>query len=477
MRKILLALLFATATPLFAGVTITIQNNDPAGQGFNDPTPAAPIGGNPGTTLGEQRLNVFKFAAGIWGNVLDSKVPIVIRATFSPINSTSSPCTATTGILGQAGPTGFISDFSHAPIAGVAYPIALANALSGTDLNGSIAEISAQFNSLVDNSTCLGDSNWYYGYDGNHGKDVDLLEVLLHEFAHGFGFVGNTSTNSGNFSGGTPTVFELHTFDNQAGMHWDQMTAQQRLVSMENTGHLAWDSPNVTTHAAKFLKPVTILSVNAPSAIAHRFDIGTASFGSDVSSTTLTGDVAAATDPVDDAGPSSTDGCSAYTNASAVKGKWALVDRGTCTFVVKAQNAQAAGAIGLIVADNRKDTCFPPGMSGSDSTITIPVISVTQDDGGAIRAQVANGVNATLHTDPTQLAGATPEGLTKLYAPCTVAPGSSIYHFDITATPNLLMEPNINDDLKHDLDLTVDQLHDIGWPITSPQGRTILKRR
>ena len=47
--------------------TITIVNKDPVGVGFNDPTPAAPVGGNAGTTLGQQRLNVFQAAAAIWG--------------------------------------------------------------------------------------------------------------------------------------------------------------------------------------------------------------------------------------------------------------------------------------------------------------------------------------------------------------------------------------------------------------------------
>ena len=36
--------------------TITVVNMDGAGEGFNDPTPVAPVGGNPGTTLGAQRL-------------------------------------------------------------------------------------------------------------------------------------------------------------------------------------------------------------------------------------------------------------------------------------------------------------------------------------------------------------------------------------------------------------------------------------
>ena len=36
--------------------TITILNNDGAGEGFNDPTPVTPVGGNTGTTRGAQRF-------------------------------------------------------------------------------------------------------------------------------------------------------------------------------------------------------------------------------------------------------------------------------------------------------------------------------------------------------------------------------------------------------------------------------------
>lgn len=471
----LLACLVMTGSS-FAGVTITIQNNDAAGQGFNDPTPAAPVGGNPGTTLGQQRLNAFNYAASIWGAILDSQVPIVIKATFSPINVASQPCTANTAILGQASPIGFMHDFTNAPLPNIAYPIALANKLAGRDLNPGVADINATFNSLVDNATCLGDTNWYYGYDGKHGKDIDLITVLLHEFGHGLGFVGNTSTNSGDFLGGIPSVFEIHTFDNAAGLRWDQMSSQQRLVSMIDTTHLAWDGPLTKAHAAKLLNPTTVLSVNGGN--GKTYDIGTASFGASVANITLTGDVVAALDGTDATSTSTTDACQTpLTNAGALNGKWALVDRGNCNFTVKAKNVQNAGAIGIIIVDNKADTCSPPGMSGDDATITIPTISVSQDSGNALRAQLGNGLNVTLHFDPTHFAGGTDEGYPRLYAPCTLEPGSSIYHFDTSASPNLLMEPAINGDLTHGVDLTVDQLRDIGWTITSPQGRTILRRR
>lgn len=84
------------STSAFASVTIVINNIDGAGEGFNDPTVAAPVGGNAGTTLGQQRLIAFQHAASIWGATLDSNQTIVIQAAFNPLGA---------GILGSAGTT------------------------------------------------------------------------------------------------------------------------------------------------------------------------------------------------------------------------------------------------------------------------------------------------------------------------------------------------------------------------------------
>jgi len=46
--------------PLSDRPTIVIENGDAAGVGFNDPTVVAPVGGNGGTTLGQQRLLLFR---------------------------------------------------------------------------------------------------------------------------------------------------------------------------------------------------------------------------------------------------------------------------------------------------------------------------------------------------------------------------------------------------------------------------------
>jgi hypothetical protein len=81
------------------------------------------------------------------------------------------------------------------------------------------------------------------------------------------------------------------------------------------------------------------------------------------------------------------DGCTAPTNSLA--GKIALVDRGTCAFALKAAVAQAAGAVGLIVANNASGN--PPAMGGADPTVTISVLSITQADGNALKAALQNG--------------------------------------------------------------------------------------
>jgi hypothetical protein len=57
----------------------------------------------------------------------------------------------------------------------------------------------------------------------------------------------------------------------------------------------------------------------------------------------------------------------------------------------------------------------------------------------------------------------TSSGFVKLYAPTTLQSGSSLSHFDKSASPNLLMEPSINVGLPLDLDLTRQEMRDIGW--------------
>src|SRR4051794_41840505 len=81
---VLAALLLAGSVPAFASANIVIVNTNAAGGGFNDPTPAAPVGGNPGTTVGQQRLIALQYAASVWGPIPDSPGTIYIQAALTP---------------------------------------------------------------------------------------------------------------------------------------------------------------------------------------------------------------------------------------------------------------------------------------------------------------------------------------------------------------------------------------------------------
>lgn len=473
---IAIAVAFAALNAAAAG-RIIILNDDKPGVGFNDPTPAAPVGNNPGTTLGQQRLNVFLAAAERWQNLIDVKVDVHVSANFGQIlDDEEKPCDATGGILGHAKPTYWTHSFDGAPQQNVWYPIALANQLAGKDLQAGASDIYTKFNSDLDNATCLGESKWYYGMDRNHGSDVDLYVVVLHEIAHGLG-VSNFGAAPA-FQSNRPSVFDTHVLDLKLGMRWSQMTREQREISMTNIGNLVWDGQHVHGAVRRYLTPPPILTITSPAPIARDYEIGTASFGPKADRAAMGGRIVQAVDAAADG--SASDACSALTNPAAIAGNVAVADRGNCTFAAKARNARAAGALGVIVVDN-KDDCSAPAMGlppGDPDDVTIPVISLTRQDGEPIKAQLAQNVTVTgiLRVDPSQLAGASPEGYARLYAPCTFRRGSSTVHWDSVANPNLLMEPTINSDLLHGVDLTVYMLNDIGWAQPPRTGRHVLRR-
>jgi hypothetical protein len=452
-----------------------IINLNLPGVGFNDPTPATPVGGNTGTTLGEQRLIAFRYAASLWSARLDSNVPIRIRAQFTSL----AP-----GVLGSAGPVGLVRDFPGAPLPGTWYYNALANKLAGIDLNPAADDINANFSTNF---------NFYLGLDNNHGSQNDLVAVLLHEFAHGLGFSQQASLTTGALFGNAtagrfPDAYNTRLFDNSAGLFWPQMTNAQRVASATNFARVILDSPILNAGVPNVLNYGSpTVGINTPAILAGPYQFGTAAFGPLLGNPNVTAEVVAAVDvaePLDDlpAG-TTTDGCSAFTNSAAVAGKIALVERGRCGFAVKARNATVAGAAGVIIYSNAgaNANTAPPGMADdgiNGAFVTIPTVSIRRADGLAIVAQLATGVTATLGIDSSVRAGADSIGKARVFAPFPVSGGSSISHFDSAASRNLLMEPAINPDLTHKLkapdDLTSEFLYDIGWTFPDADGDEVV---
>lgn len=85
---------------------------------------------------------------------------------------------------------------------------------------------------------------------------------------------------------------------------------------------------------------------------------------------------------------STADGCTALA-AGSLSGKVVLIRRGTCTFYVKALNAQNAGAIAVVLYNNSAGR-FSPTVTGTPA-ITIPVVAVSDTEGVLIDGRLAAG--------------------------------------------------------------------------------------
>jgi hypothetical protein len=228
------------AAPLAQATTVTIVNGDGPGEGFNDTTPTAPVGGNTGVTIGQQRLNVFQFAGNTWAARLSSTVPIRVGASFNPLS-----CTSSSGVLGSAGPNAVFRDFTGAIEPNTWYAVALANALHGSDLD-TADDIGAQFNSNVGTPGCLDGLSWYYGLDGNPPPSgIDLATVVLHEMGHGLGFLTFVNLSSGTKLMGLDDTFMLNLEDHVTAKLYPTMTNAERVAASKDTGNLHWVGPNV----------------------------------------------------------------------------------------------------------------------------------------------------------------------------------------------------------------------------------------
>jgi FlgD Ig-like domain len=245
LRKVIVLMMLVSMAALATNAgaaTIIINNMDGAGEGFNDPTPFVPVGGNPATTLGQARLNAFQYAADLAGACLVSNVTIVVNASMDPL-----ACNATSAVLGSAGAVSVLRDFGG-PLAGTWYGMALANALTGVDNDPGFPDIQAQFNSSINGSAgCLSGYNWYYGFDGilPAANWIDFVSVVEHEICHGLGFQSFINVSTGAEFLAFDDVYEANTESHGAvPSTLTTMTNAQRVTAMKTVTNLHFVGAN-----------------------------------------------------------------------------------------------------------------------------------------------------------------------------------------------------------------------------------------
>ena len=138
----------------------------------------------------------FQAAADIWSDNFQSAVPIKVQVTWGR---------QTSGVLGSTRPDYFYKNFNGAPARDINYPSALANALAGKDLDVNRPDIIMTINARAP---------WYTGTDGRPSRsEYDLESVVMHELAHGLGFLTLAAYDPffGYGSIDQPTPFDAYT--------------------------------------------------------------------------------------------------------------------------------------------------------------------------------------------------------------------------------------------------------------------------
>ena len=126
-------------------------------------------------------------------------------------------------------------------------------------------------------------------------------------------------------------------------------------------------------------------------------------------------------------------GCTAIT--TAVSGKIAVIDRGTCDFTTKVRNAQAAGAIGALIVNNVAGDPTAMAHNGTNPKPTIPAAMVGKAEGAGMPATGTVTVDGTspeeiITPNVDIIAGFSSRGpaqFTENIKPDFTAPGVNVY--------------------------------------------------
>lgn len=220
-----------------------------------------------------------------------------------------------------------------------------------------VLSLDASITNLFVWNNFLHDISFFYGFDEVSGNFQEMNYTGLGDgqdfvFAHALDGSGNNNANFGTPEEGFNPVMQMYIWNHLVG---------------------------------------SLLEVVEPEVIADEYVTGASTFGVAPPVNPIFAEVIL----VNDGSANPTLGCSTLVNGAELAGKIAYFDRGSCTFVQKVQNAQANGAVAVIIANNQQGGAM--SMGGNDNgTLSIPVLSISQADGALIKDQLLAGtmVNA-----------------------------------------------------------------------------------
>ncbi|WP_336920788.1 M36 family metallopeptidase [Aquipuribacter sp. SD81] len=208
------------------------------------------------------------------------------------------------------------------------------------------------------------------GYQPAAVTNLFYLNNVIHDVMHGYGF----DEVSGNFQATNYTG---------AGRGGDAVRAEAQDGGGTNNANFSTPAADGSSPRMQMylwnpgggVLPYQVV-VDAPSSAAGTYGASGAGYGPEPTVEGLSGAFALAED-----GSGTNEGCSPLVGFPA--GAIAVVDRGTCSFVVKTANADAAGASAVVVVNNTPGN--PISLGGSLDT-DIPSVMVRQEDGQVLKA-------------------------------------------------------------------------------------------
>lgn len=422
--------------------------------GFYDPTPAPASAANPGTTIGEQRRNAIVAAADVWAQSLQSTIPIRIVALWSP-----QQCDQFGGVLASARSFYWVNGREVGGIPDVLYPAALANKLGRRLVDPNAPEIVAFFNSDIGKPVC-GAETWNLSTEPSFVPGTfSLFNVTLHELAHGLGFAPWINKTTGEWLDGYPDVFSTQLIDESQNWFFSLLSPAERATSIKNVGRVGFLGSRTQSASRRVLNrgTVDLFAITDTAGVGPLFEVGELGFGPAVT-----------TQPIAGAAKYMGLGCAPYTGFAWYH-RIAVVDRGDCTFFEKIMNAQNAGAQAILIVNNDPGFDFIANAGLTPiAGVSIPTLIISKREGDPIKQTVARSEGPiTIQRSTQRRQGTTPFGRPMIFTPSALLGGSSLSHFDVRASPNLLMEPGISSTLNGKVappdDLTLPALRDLGW--------------